>query len=168
MCLSLETLNHKDWLIYSVGTDMTGELCYTFSISNKLTQMVNFPTWIPGCFSVLLYWIYFFLLMLVFALPWFSFIGKLSSCCCLSFHWLFIKFTMGCPISSLGYDYCGTLSPNEDGESFFRASGGSAFSYGKWGGDSFVWEESQLGVSLGRLQYQFLAQLAKQDPSLQK
>ena len=100
MCLSLETLNHKDWLIYSVGTDMTGELCYTFSISNKLTQMVNFPTWIPGCFSVLLYWIYFFLLMLVFALPWFSFIGKLSSCCCLSFHWLFIKFTMGCPVSS--------------------------------------------------------------------
>ena len=51
MCLSLETLNHKDWLIYSVGTDMTGELCYTFSISNKLTQMVNFPTWIPGCAS---------------------------------------------------------------------------------------------------------------------
>ena len=72
--------------------------------------------------------------MLVFALPWFSFIGKLSSCCCLSFHWLFIKFTMGCPISSLGYDYCGTLSPNEDGESFFRASGG------RGGVCFFIWQ----------------------------
>ena len=28
-----------------------GELCYNFSISNELTQMVNFPTWIPGCDS---------------------------------------------------------------------------------------------------------------------
>ena len=27
----------------------TGELCYNFSISNNLTQMVNFPTRIPDC-----------------------------------------------------------------------------------------------------------------------
>ena len=38
---------HKDWLTYSGGSDPTGELCYDFSISNDLTQMVNFPTWIP-------------------------------------------------------------------------------------------------------------------------
>ena len=38
---------HKDWLTYSGGTDRSGELCYNFSISNDLTQMVNFPTWIP-------------------------------------------------------------------------------------------------------------------------
>ena len=25
--------------------------CYNFSISNKITQMVNFPTWIPDCDS---------------------------------------------------------------------------------------------------------------------
>ena len=40
-------VHHKDWLTYSGGTDQPGELCYNFSISNDLTQMVNFPTQIP-------------------------------------------------------------------------------------------------------------------------
>ena len=40
-------VHHKDWLTYSGGTDRPGELCYNFSISNDLTQMVNFPTWSP-------------------------------------------------------------------------------------------------------------------------
>ena len=39
--------HHKDWLTYSGGTDRLGELCYSFSISNDLTQMVNSPTRIP-------------------------------------------------------------------------------------------------------------------------
>ena len=53
LCLSFETLTsiHKDWLTYSRGTDRPGELCYNFSISNDLTQMVNFPTSIPDCDS---------------------------------------------------------------------------------------------------------------------
>ena len=38
-------VHHKDWLTYS------GELCYNFSISNNLTQIVNFPTHIPKCES---------------------------------------------------------------------------------------------------------------------
>ena len=52
-CLSLEIFNtnDKDWLTYSGGTDRPGELCYNFSISNDLTQMVNFPTRIPDCDS---------------------------------------------------------------------------------------------------------------------
>ena len=33
-------VHHKDWLIYSGGTDRPGN----FSISNDLTQLVNFPT----------------------------------------------------------------------------------------------------------------------------
>ena len=41
-------VHHNDWLTYSGGTDQPGELCYNFSISNDLTQMVNFPMWIPG------------------------------------------------------------------------------------------------------------------------
>ena len=62
----------KDWLTYSNGTDQPGELCYDFSISNNLTLMVNFPTRIPDCDSlVLLFWIYFFL-MLVFVVQWLS------------------------------------------------------------------------------------------------
>ena len=44
-------VHHKDWLAYSGGTDWPGELCYNFSISNDLTQMVNFPTRIPDCDS---------------------------------------------------------------------------------------------------------------------
>ena len=42
---------HKDGLTYSSGTDRPGELCYNFSISNDLTQIVNFPTRIPDCDS---------------------------------------------------------------------------------------------------------------------
>ena len=41
--------HHKDWLTYSGGTDRPGELCYNFSISHNLTQIVNFPTQIPDC-----------------------------------------------------------------------------------------------------------------------
>ena len=40
-------IHHEDWLTYSSGTDRSGELSYNFSISNDLTQMVNFPTHIP-------------------------------------------------------------------------------------------------------------------------
>ena len=41
----------KDWLTYSGGTDIRGEHCYSSSISNNYTQMVNFPTHIPDCDS---------------------------------------------------------------------------------------------------------------------
>ena len=44
-------VHHKDWLTYSGGTDQPSELCYNFSISNDLTQNVNFPTRITHCDS---------------------------------------------------------------------------------------------------------------------
>ena len=44
-------VHHKDWLTYSGGTDRSGELCYNLSISNSLTQRVNFPTRIADCDS---------------------------------------------------------------------------------------------------------------------
>ena len=50
MCLSLETLT----FIIRTGLPIlveVGELCYNFSISNDLTQMVNFPSRTPGCDS---------------------------------------------------------------------------------------------------------------------
>ena len=40
-------VHHEDWLTYSGGTSRPGALCYNFSISDDLTQMVNFPTGIP-------------------------------------------------------------------------------------------------------------------------
>ena len=44
--------HRKNWLTYSGGTDRPGELCYNCSVSNDLTQMVNFPTWTPDCDSL--------------------------------------------------------------------------------------------------------------------
>ena len=44
-------VHHKDWLTNSSRTDRPGELCYNFSTSNDLTQMVDFPTRIPDCDS---------------------------------------------------------------------------------------------------------------------
>ena len=62
-------IHHKDWLTYSGGADRLGELCYNFSTSNDLKEMLNFPTWIV-ILTVLFFWIHLFLLMLVFALQW--------------------------------------------------------------------------------------------------
>ena len=44
-------IHHNDWLTYSSGTDIPGELCHNYSVSSDLTQMVNFPIWIPDCDS---------------------------------------------------------------------------------------------------------------------
>ena len=73
-------VHHKDWLTYPGGVDRPGELCYNFSISDNLTQMVNFPTQIPDCdFQSPALLDYFFLLKLVFVPEtWFS--GILMNC----------------------------------------------------------------------------------------
>ena len=42
-------VHHKEWLKYSRGTNHPGEQCYNFSISQDLTQIVDFPTRIPDC-----------------------------------------------------------------------------------------------------------------------
>ena len=63
---------HKGSLTYPGGTDRPGELCYNFSISNNLTQMVNFPTRIPDCDSHSPALLDLFLLTLVFVLQWLS------------------------------------------------------------------------------------------------
>ena len=42
-------VHHKDWLTYFGRTDQSGEFCYNFSVSDDLTQMVNFPTQMPNC-----------------------------------------------------------------------------------------------------------------------
>ena len=60
---------HKDCLAYSGRTDRLGKLCYNFSISNDLTQMVTFLSLIVTL-KILLFWIYLFFLMLVFAPHW--------------------------------------------------------------------------------------------------
>ena len=66
-------VHNNGWLIYSGGTDTSVKLCYNFTISNYLTQMVNFPTRIPDCNSHSPAILDFFLLTLVFVLQWLSF-----------------------------------------------------------------------------------------------
>ena len=66
-------VHHMDWLTYSGCNDRPGEICYNFSVSNDLTQMVNFPTRIPDCDSNSpAFWISVYLLTLVFLLQWIS------------------------------------------------------------------------------------------------
>ena len=65
-------VHHKDWPTYSGGTNQLGELCYNFSISNDLTQMVNFLTRISDCDSHSPALLDLFLLTQVFVLQWLS------------------------------------------------------------------------------------------------
>ena len=51
MGFSQFNIHHKDWFTYFNRTDRSVELCYNFSISDDLTQMVNFPTRIRDCDS---------------------------------------------------------------------------------------------------------------------
>ena len=44
-------VDHEDWLTFPCRIDRPGQLFYNFSVSNDLTQMVNFPTRIPDCDS---------------------------------------------------------------------------------------------------------------------
>ena len=69
MFLFGDFIHHKDCLTYSDGSDRPGELCYNFSTSKDLIQLVNFPTQIPTVtLTVVLFFIYFFPLMLGFVL----------------------------------------------------------------------------------------------------
>ena len=56
-------VHSKDWLTYFSGTGRSSELGHNFSISNYLTQMANFLSWICGAvsFTVLYFWICLFL-----------------------------------------------------------------------------------------------------------
>ena len=71
-------------------------------ISNDLTEMVDFPTWISGCDSHSI----FFLLMLVYVLQCLSLHWNiLVECCCLSFHWLPTNSKRNAPFHRIAYDY---------------------------------------------------------------
>ena len=59
-------VDYKNWLTYTGATNRPRELCYNFSISVDLTQMVNFPTQISDCdLIVLVFRIYSLLLTLI-------------------------------------------------------------------------------------------------------
>ena len=84
---------------YSGGTDRSDELWYNFSISNSLTQMVNFRTRIPDCDSHSPVLLDLFLLILVFVLQWQSLYWEilimLLSQFPLTFHYIHNR----CPVS---------------------------------------------------------------------
>ena len=65
--------HHKDCLTYSDLTNSPGEHCYYFSISNNLLKWLTFlRRSLTVTLTVLLFWVYFFLLTLVFLLQWLS------------------------------------------------------------------------------------------------
>ena len=89
--------HHKDWLTYSGGTDQPDELCYNFSVSNDLTQMVTFLLRSQTIIlTVQLFWIYLFLLTLVFVLQR------------LFLHWeiLIMLLIRISAFNHITYDYC--------------------------------------------------------------
>ena len=92
-------IHYKDWLTYSGGTDRPGKLCYNFSISNNLTQMVNFPTWIPDCDSHSSALLDLFISSGASICSTIAFppLGNSDHVQILSFHLRFIKLLMECP-----------------------------------------------------------------------
>ena len=68
------SVHHKDWLTYSCETDRPGELCYNFSVSDNL--ILKSIMFLLGSqtviLTVLLFWIYLSLLMIIFPLQWLS------------------------------------------------------------------------------------------------
>ena len=80
-------VHHKDWLTDSGGTDRSGELCYNFAvvlISNDLTVCFNLKRSQTVILTVLLFWVYFFLLTLAFVIQW------------LSLHWEILIMLLQC------------------------------------------------------------------------
>ena len=68
---------HKDWLTHSGGADRFSELCYNFLFQMTLLRWLTFLLRsLTVTLTVLLFWIYSFLLMLVFVLQWLSLYGK--------------------------------------------------------------------------------------------
>ena len=149
--------HHKDWLTYFGGTDRPGELCYNFSISNDLLQIVNFLTWIPDCDSYSPSLLDFFLS------------SDTSICSTMAFHplgnsdhavlFVFIDFPVNskqdAPFHCVAYDYscadwdglCDNLRdvPWED---IFKPSASAAAS------EFCEWVQVGIDVYIPHLQYQ--------------
>ena len=82
-------VHYKDRLTYFGGADEPGEVCYYFSISDNLTQMVDLPTGIPECDFYSPALLDLFLLILVYVLH------------CLSLSQFPLTFSQtGCLVSS--------------------------------------------------------------------
>ena len=98
-------VDHKDWLTYSGGTDRFGELCYDFSVSNDLTQMINFPTRIPDCDSHNPALLDLFILTLVFVLQGLSLHWEILIMLLSQFPLTFHQTQQNAPFHCIAYDY---------------------------------------------------------------
>ena len=103
MCLSLETLTsiiRTDSPILVELIDLVNSVIIFLSQMTLLRWLTFLLGSLTVILTVLLFSIYLFLLTLVLFYNGFPFIRKFWSCCCLSFHWLSVKFKTGCPTSS--------------------------------------------------------------------
>ena len=65
-------VHHKDWLTYSGETVRPGEFCYNFLPQTTLLSLTFLLGSQTVILTVLLFWIYLFLLTFVFVLQWLS------------------------------------------------------------------------------------------------
>ena len=99
-------IHHKDWLTYYGGTIDLVNSVIIFLFRMILLRLLTFLLRsLTVTLTVLLFWTYFFLLMLIFVLQWLSVHWKFWSFCCLSFHWLFNKLKIGSPFHHIAYNY---------------------------------------------------------------
>ena len=63
-------VHHKDWVAYSSGIDRPGELDYNFSQMILLRCLTFLLRPLTVTLTILLFWIYLFILNLVFVLQW--------------------------------------------------------------------------------------------------
>ena len=99
------SVHHEDWLTYSGVTDRPGELCCNFSVSHDLTQGLYPGPWLSDSHTWLWY-LQFSTCWLFFTLdrPYTLFCkGQLGSCDSFSIHWIYIKLTERCCVSSYSF-----------------------------------------------------------------
>ena len=89
---------HKDWLTCSGGTDRSGELCHNSSISNDLRCLTFLLRSQTVILTVLLFWIYLFLLTLEFVLQWLSLHWKILIMLVSQFPLTFHQIHNGMPL----------------------------------------------------------------------
>ena len=66
------SIHHKNWLTYSCGNDRSDGLCYNISQVTLHRWLTFLLVSLSVILTVLPFWIYLFLLMLVFVLQWLS------------------------------------------------------------------------------------------------
>ena len=90
-----------DWITYSGGTDRPGELCYNFIFQMTLLRWLTFLLGLlTVTLTILLFWIYLFLLTLLYVQQWPSLHWQVLNMFLSQFPFTFGQTQNGIPVSS--------------------------------------------------------------------